>query len=258
MTSYSRYPRMMAAAGLPLADVIDRLVSHDPARQEAMNSDFVFVDEFVPGIRWDAKYATWDNFTGKPVDGYLPIASSAPEPCAPPWTERRKKPHPWASACSSGTVTARNAPSTASCAGRGSRRTAARSGGTTRTSTGRDVRTGVRGRQVGPQPGQHRRPDALPAGHRRPCPHGRRPRPDGLGLPSWRTRNHVSRSGKPAPPLLHHGGLRLRFATTANGGTTPSDTSPTQTPTSISPSHSRADPNEFVAALKTILKVLQT
>jgi zinc D-Ala-D-Ala dipeptidase len=32
---------------------------------------FVFVDEFVPGIRWDAKYATWDNFTGKPVDGYL-------------------------------------------------------------------------------------------------------------------------------------------------------------------------------------------
>jgi D-alanyl-D-alanine dipeptidase len=29
------------------------------------------VDELVPGIRWDAKYATWDNFTGKPVDGYL-------------------------------------------------------------------------------------------------------------------------------------------------------------------------------------------
>jgi D-alanine--(R)-lactate ligase len=27
MTSYSRYPRMMAAAGLPLPDVIDRLVS---------------------------------------------------------------------------------------------------------------------------------------------------------------------------------------------------------------------------------------
>lgn len=36
-----------------------------------MNDDLVFVDEFVPGIRWDAKYATWDNFTGKPVDGYL-------------------------------------------------------------------------------------------------------------------------------------------------------------------------------------------
>jgi D-alanyl-D-alanine dipeptidase len=35
-----------------------------------MRDDFVFVDERVPGMRWDAKYATWDNFTGKPVDGY--------------------------------------------------------------------------------------------------------------------------------------------------------------------------------------------
>ena len=36
-----------------------------------MHGDFAFVDELVPGVRWDAKYATWDNFTGKPVDGYL-------------------------------------------------------------------------------------------------------------------------------------------------------------------------------------------
>ncbi|HEU5429192.1 MAG TPA: D-Ala-D-Ala dipeptidase VanX [Actinocrinis sp.] len=36
-----------------------------------MEGEFVFVDELVTGIRWDAKYATWDNFTGKPVDGYL-------------------------------------------------------------------------------------------------------------------------------------------------------------------------------------------
>jgi len=36
-----------------------------------MNDDFLFVDEAVPGIRWDAKYATSDNFTGRPVDGYL-------------------------------------------------------------------------------------------------------------------------------------------------------------------------------------------
>jgi zinc D-Ala-D-Ala dipeptidase len=36
-----------------------------------VKGDFVFVDELVPGVRWDAKYATWDNFTGKPVDGYL-------------------------------------------------------------------------------------------------------------------------------------------------------------------------------------------
>ena len=36
-----------------------------------MHDGFVFVDELVPGIRWDAKYSTWDNFTGKPADGYL-------------------------------------------------------------------------------------------------------------------------------------------------------------------------------------------
>lgn len=36
-----------------------------------MNGDFVFVDEFIAGIRWDAKYAASDNFTGKPLDGYL-------------------------------------------------------------------------------------------------------------------------------------------------------------------------------------------
>jgi D-alanyl-D-alanine dipeptidase len=36
-----------------------------------MKDDFVFLDEFASGIRWDAKYATWDNFTGKPVDGYV-------------------------------------------------------------------------------------------------------------------------------------------------------------------------------------------
>jgi len=36
-----------------------------------VRGDFVFVDQLVPGVRWDAKYATWDNFTGKPVDGYL-------------------------------------------------------------------------------------------------------------------------------------------------------------------------------------------
>jgi D-alanyl-D-alanine dipeptidase len=38
---------------------------------ENMHEGFVYVDEAVPDIRWDAKYATWDNFTGKPVDGYL-------------------------------------------------------------------------------------------------------------------------------------------------------------------------------------------
>lgn len=31
---------------------------------------FVFLDDMISDIRWDAKYSTWDNFTGKPVDGY--------------------------------------------------------------------------------------------------------------------------------------------------------------------------------------------
>lgn len=35
-----------------------------------MIDDFGYVDDWVTGIRWDAKYATWDNFTGRPVDGY--------------------------------------------------------------------------------------------------------------------------------------------------------------------------------------------
>jgi D-alanyl-D-alanine dipeptidase len=35
-----------------------------------MEKGFVYLDEILHGVRWDAKYATWDNFTGKPVDGY--------------------------------------------------------------------------------------------------------------------------------------------------------------------------------------------
>ena len=35
-----------------------------------LERNFVFLDEVLPGVRWDAKYATWDNFTGRPVDGY--------------------------------------------------------------------------------------------------------------------------------------------------------------------------------------------
>jgi D-alanyl-D-alanine dipeptidase len=36
-----------------------------------VKDDFVVVSDVVPGIRSDAKYATSDNFTGGPVDGYL-------------------------------------------------------------------------------------------------------------------------------------------------------------------------------------------
>ena len=34
MTSYSRYPRMMAAAGMPLADLIDRVAGSGVAAQK--------------------------------------------------------------------------------------------------------------------------------------------------------------------------------------------------------------------------------
>lgn len=35
-----------------------------------MEKGFVFLDKVLRGVRWDAKYATWDNFTGRPVNGY--------------------------------------------------------------------------------------------------------------------------------------------------------------------------------------------
>ncbi len=35
-----------------------------------MKKGFIFLDEILRGVRWDAKYATWDNFTGRPVEGY--------------------------------------------------------------------------------------------------------------------------------------------------------------------------------------------
>jgi D-alanyl-D-alanine dipeptidase len=35
-----------------------------------VETGFVFLDDVLRGVRWDAKYSTWDNFTGTPVDGY--------------------------------------------------------------------------------------------------------------------------------------------------------------------------------------------
>ncbi len=137
MTSYSRYPRMMAAAGVPLCgcDRPDRVVDADGSA--TMKDDFAFVDERVPGMRWDAKYATWDNFTGKPVDGYrVNRIVGTTRVVRSPRNALEKRPTPWASACFCGTVIARNGPSIASGAGQSSQRTAGRSCGTTRTSTG--------------------------------------------------------------------------------------------------------------------------
>lgn len=36
----------------------------------AIDERFVYLDEAVPGVTWDAKYATCDNLTGAPLDGY--------------------------------------------------------------------------------------------------------------------------------------------------------------------------------------------
>jgi hypothetical protein len=36
----------------------------------AIDERFVYLDEAVPGVTWDAKYATSDNLTGQPLDGY--------------------------------------------------------------------------------------------------------------------------------------------------------------------------------------------
>ena len=89
----------------------------------------------MPGIRWDAKYATWDNFTGKPVDGYLANRIVGTRALCAALQAAQDRLHPWASACSSGTGIGRSAPWIAFCAGRSSRKTAGRSHGTIRIST---------------------------------------------------------------------------------------------------------------------------
>ena len=40
------------------------------AQEEALPQGFVYLDEAAPGILWDARYATEDNFTGQVVPGY--------------------------------------------------------------------------------------------------------------------------------------------------------------------------------------------
>jgi D-alanyl-D-alanine dipeptidase len=35
-----------------------------------LEAGFAFLDDVVPGVRWTATYASCDNFTGAPVDGY--------------------------------------------------------------------------------------------------------------------------------------------------------------------------------------------
>lgn len=43
----------------------------ETAPSSALPDGFAYLDEVVPGARWEVRYATRDNFTGEPVDGYL-------------------------------------------------------------------------------------------------------------------------------------------------------------------------------------------
>ena len=110
-----------------------------------MNAEFVFVDELVPGIRWDAKYADVDNFTGRPVDGYLAnriVGTRAL--CAA--LERAQEPRPRGlrpAALGRVPPATRRRPLRPLVAA--SPRTAGPSRGTTRTSTGPRCSAGLRG-----------------------------------------------------------------------------------------------------------------
>ena len=121
-----------------------------------MHDDFAFVDEVVNGVRWDAKYATWDNFTGKPVDGYLAnriVGSRAL--CAALERARLDRGVTSASAFFCGTAIGHSGPSTTSCNGPDNRRMTGRRVGTIPNIDRVDIiEHGIRGRQVGPQPGK--------------------------------------------------------------------------------------------------------
>ncbi len=52
---------------------------------------FAYLDEAVPGVYWDAKYASSDNFTGAPVDGYAANRVALSEKLAASLTIARDK-----------------------------------------------------------------------------------------------------------------------------------------------------------------------
>lgn len=71
-----------------------------------MEKNFVFLDEMLPGVRWDAKYATWDNFTGKPVDGYTVNRIAGTKELGAALRKAQKLARKQDMACSYGTVIA--------------------------------------------------------------------------------------------------------------------------------------------------------
>ncbi len=127
-----------------------------------MHHDFAYVDELVGGIRWDAKYATWDNFTGRPVDGYLANRIVGTRALCSALGDVRQEAASlgfglllwdgyrprravecfvrWAQQPEDGRTKARHYPN---------------------IDRSEMFEQGICRRQVGPQPGQHRRPDAV-------------------------------------------------------------------------------------------------
>ena len=146
----------------------------DIARETAMKNDFVFVDEFVPGIRWDAKYSTWDNFTGKPVDGYQANRIVGTRAMCVALERVRER------AASLGYRPARLGWLPASTRGgllralvEGARGRPDEAAALSEHRTARHVQKGLRSNEIRPQQGKHRRPHALSPVHRRTGGHGR-------------------------------------------------------------------------------------
>ena len=172
-------------------------------------------------MRWDAKYATWDNFTGKPVDGYLAnriVGTRALCAALERARERGRVPRLRPAALGRLSPATRRGLLSALVATAGGRPDEAPALSEHRP--GRDVRKGICGRQVGPQPGERGRPDALSPGDRRARRDGRRPRPDGSDLPPRRAGDHARSRRQTASTSARSWRPAGSRATTASGGTT--------------------------------------
>lgn len=73
-----------------------------------MEAGFVYVDHVLRGVRWDAKYATWDNFTGARSMDTSSTESSFPSPLRRRCWRRRGTLRLPDSDCCCGTPTARS------------------------------------------------------------------------------------------------------------------------------------------------------
>ena len=219
-TSYSRYPRMMAAAGIGLSER-DRSLHLVGDGAVSMEAGFVFLDDVLSGVRWDAKYATWDNFTGTPVDGYEVNRIVGSLALADALLRAKTR----AAALGFGLLLWDGyRPQRA--VNRFLEWSAQPEDGRTKRAVlsqhrpGRDVHERVRRAEVRPQPGKCRRPHALPTGHRGACCRWAE------ATTSWMsahiTGHEESRASQPriAGACVPSWSTAGSNGTTANGGTT--------------------------------------